>query len=68
MFAFAYLCDAAVLAADDPREGVRKSGSVGADQRARLVHVGAQLEELKTSTVMTLIMSLLSESDGNCWE
>ena len=45
-----YLCDAAVLAADDPREGVRESGGVGADQRARLVHVRAQLEELKRNT------------------
>ena len=47
---YMYLCDAAVLAADDPREGVRESGGVGADQRARLVHVGAQLEELKRNT------------------
>ena len=75
MFAFAYLCDAAVLAADDPREGVRKSGSVGADQRARLVHVGAQLEELKTSTINakctiitfdceSVMMSFLYQSDS----
>ena len=47
---YMYLCDAAVLAADDPREGVRESGGVGADQRARLVHVRAQLEELKRNT------------------
>ena len=47
----AYLCDAAVFAADDPREGVRETGRVGADERARLVHVGAQLEELKVSRI-----------------
>ena len=46
-----YLCDATIFAADDPRERVRKSGRVGADERARLVHVGAQLEELKMSTI-----------------
>ena len=68
-----YLCDAAVFAADDPRERVRESGSVGADERARLVHVGAQLEELKTRTLpgtlhCNLIMSFLYRShsaDGN---
>ena len=46
-----YLCDATIFAANDPRERVRKSGRVGADERARLVHVGAQLEELKMSTI-----------------
>ena len=46
-----HLCDATIFAADDPRERVRKSGRVGADERARLVHVGAQLEELKMSTI-----------------
>ena len=42
-----HLRGAAVLAADDAREGVGEAGGVGADERARLVHVGAQLEELQ---------------------
>ena len=55
----AYLCDAAVFAADDPRERVRKSGRVGADERARLVHVGAQLEELKMSTICIVWLQMV---------
>ena len=42
-----HLRGAAVLAADDAREGVGEAGGVRADERARLVHVGAQLEELQ---------------------
>ena len=37
----------AVLAADDPGEGIGEAGGVGADQATGLVHVSAELEELE---------------------
>ena len=40
---------AAVLGEDDPGERIREPGGVGADQRARLVHMGPQLKCLRTA-------------------
>jgi hypothetical protein len=42
-----YLSGFAVLSDDDPRERIRQSGRIGSDQGSGLVHVSADLEELK---------------------
>jgi len=47
---------------DDPRERIRQPGLVWADQTARLIHVGAQLERLPFCAQQTILLPVLLQT------